>query len=315
MDGARYVNPLTGPLHVLPSCGSSFSRGLRSESTGALTCNAGAAGNHAGFVVSASASGPSSGALPSLGAAARILVPQGSPITTFTEASADAGASFRDYVILSDTRPTLMTFNFALSGALGVQGPPQATSAWSRVDIWTYAQSGGFFGSSFGSFSPFGQGGTGITTFLGGDQSTQTTVDVQPGSSSDFSFTELTPGQFQLELGSSFLGNPLNTHVLLEFSLFAHAALRAQMIPGDQFAFADFANTLTMTDVHAFDALGNDITADAFLGFQSANIAPIPEPATALLLGSGMAWLAWRRRSDVRAGIGDRRARTRAARS
>ena len=75
---ARFINPLTGPLHILPSCVSSFSRGLASESTGTLTCNAGAAGNHAGFEVSASASGPSSGGLPLLGAAARVLVPQGS---------------------------------------------------------------------------------------------------------------------------------------------------------------------------------------------------------------------------------------------
>ena len=150
------------------------------------------------------------------------------------------------------------------------------------------------------AFPPFGRGGTAITTVLSGDQSTQRTVVDHPGNSSDFSFTELTPGQFQLELGPSFLSNLLNTRVLLEFGLFAQATLRATGIPGDQFAFADFANTLAMTEVHAFDALGNDITADAFRGFQSAAVAPIPEPASALLFGTGLAWLAWRRRSDRR---------------
>ena len=48
-------------------------------------------------------------------------------------------------------------------------------------------------------------------TVLGANQSTQRTVEDQPGNSSDFSFTELAPGQFQLELGPSFLGNLLNT--------------------------------------------------------------------------------------------------------
>ena len=275
------------------ACNSSLRRGLAFESSGPLSCNVGAAT----VSVSASAVAPSGtmpGQLAELHAATRIEVaPGGLPRPTY-KVDALAFANFRDYVVLGAVRPDHMTFDFGLSGNLFISGPFDFEQS-ALVDMSIYAQSGIYASPGINSSIPFGEGASDAITKLVNNQPIQSGITDRAGNSPDFHFVETSPDNFELTLGTSFFDNPVNTRVLLEFGLLTEVLLRDYGPSSfDLLASSDYSHTLRMTDVRAFDAAGNDVTTDAFLGFESAGLAgvpAVPEPSECLLILLGLAWV------------------------
>lgn len=276
------------------ACNSSLGRGLGFESSGLLGCNVGAAA----VSVSASAVAPSGtmpGQLAELHAATRVEVaPGGSPRGTYA-VDALAFANFRDYVELGAVRPDHMTFDFGLSGSLFISGPFDHEQS-ALVDMSVYAQSGIYVAPGINSSVPFGEGASDAISKLVNNQPIQNSIKDRAGNSADFHFVATAPNNYELTLGTSFFDNPANTHVLLEFGLLTEVLLRDYGPSSfDLLASSDYSHTLRMTGVRAFDADGNDVTSDAFLGFESAGLAgvpAVPEPSEWLLMLAGLVWVA-----------------------
>lgn len=190
-----------------------------------------------------------------------------------------------------------MTFDFALSGSLFVSGPFDFDQS-SSVDMSIYAQSGIYAAPGFNSYGPFAAGASDATSTLLPSQPVQSSITDRAGNSTDFHFRTTGPGQYELTLGTSFFDNPSNTDVLLEFGLLSQVRLRDYGPNSfDVLATSDYSHTLRMTDLHAFDADGHDVTSDAFLGFASAGLADapaVPEPSEWLLMLAGLAWVVTR---------------------
>lgn len=288
---------VAGPTPAPTACDSSFQRGLASESSGPLSCNIGTAA----VMVSASAVAPSGpGHLAELHAATSIEIAPfvSGPRSAPHDVVATAGAFFRDYVDIGPVRPDHMTFDFGLTGNLFVSGPFGLDQS-ALVDVYVDANSGVYASPVFYSFTPSAAGASDAISTLVPGQPMQSGITDRLGNSPDFHFVLTPSGQYELTLGTSFFDNLSNTQVLLEFGLFSEVTLfddtEGMPSPGDLLSISDYAHTLRMIGVHAFDANGNDVTTDAFLGFESANLASVPavpEPSEWLLMLAGLAWMA-----------------------
>lgn len=286
------------PTEDLAACGFSSTHGTLIASSGDRACSAGSAYSSPRVEVSATATAPVPGCVPGptttcelakLRSKARIDVAVGSP-STYSQTLATALARFADYLPLQSQRPHSMKFKFELSGNLDLRPGTSRGSldSYALVDVSVYAQSGirypsGVFASP--SLSRYGQGMSSAQKRIDWYDSLFTVdppISVRPitfaspnanTAPSDFKLVETLPGIYELTLGAPFFDNLDNSHVLLEFALFTQTALSplsASVIASDLRSVSDFANTLVMTDVRAYDSAGNDITAQAFAGFDSA---------------------------------------------
>lgn len=232
--------------------------------------------------------------------------------------TAFAGTRFSDFLLLGETRPSYMILGFRLDGALeiGTTYPvPEAVELGpvkAQVSYVVGAQAGSLSGSNFGSLAPFGEGSV-ISDRIAqgfGFVPQQVTSNVYRYGTIGHSASQdpLNPfvTRVTITLGSEFFDNLANTGVLLDIALNTYAYSPAVFFhdgPPDASSYsgrvsADYLNTFSMDSLVAYDVNGVDITASAFQGFASANLAPVPEPELAALLlsGLGVVFLAQRRR-------------------
>ena len=142
-----------------------------------------------------------------------------------------AGARFTDFLLLGETRPASMVLGFALDGALeiGTTYPVphavQPNQVRAQVSYTVGAQAGNFYGASFGSFSPFGEGSVISDRIMQGFG-----LGSQPVLTNDYRYGTLGHSasphplnpfvtRVTITLGPEFFDNPANTGVLLDIAL------------------------------------------------------------------------------------------------
>lgn len=289
-----------GPYIDMPGAATSLARGLTSETSGPVVASATSGGVTSTVTLFGTATAPVDIThLGSVGASAKIesirTQSNVAPFYQWTDASASAG--FVDYLQLgTQAGIKQMVLTFQLNGSLTPNVPlqdyPHSEAASGALNV-DFGVSTGQRHVMDSSFSEFAGGQTTERSQLFNGKVTSTGLFNATSGASDYTGVASSPGTYQITLGSGFFANPNATDLMLSFrlstfvSLYAYAPFATDVMSVE----ADYAHTLQMTSINAYDAQGHDITDQAILGFAST-VSVVPESGTSGMAAAGIAVLA-----------------------